>query len=66
MGTALALNLLAQALTQAQQYQSLIALAKAQNRDVRLEDIQALQKADDIQRAALQAEIERQTKTMKA
>jgi hypothetical protein len=70
MGTAsgilLALDLMQKALDSAARYRSLVAMAAAQGRDVNLDDLKALQRADDIARGDLQAEIERQMGTQLA
>ncbi len=57
MGTLAALAILQQSLTMASQISSLLATAKAENRDVTMEELNGLAAADDMAKAALAAAI---------
>lgn len=57
MGTLTALAMLQQAIATASQVSALIATAKAENRDVTMEELNGLAAADDAARAALAAAI---------
>jgi hypothetical protein len=59
MGTLTALAMLQQSLAVASQISALIATAKAQNRDVTMEELNGLAAGDDAARAALDAAIKR-------
>lgn len=59
MGTLTALAMLQQALVTAQQVSSLLATAKAENRDVTMEELNGLAAADDAAKAALDAAIKK-------
>ena len=59
MGTLTALAMLQQALATASQVSALIATAKAENRDVTMEELNGLAAADDGMRAALDATIKK-------
>jgi|GraSoi_2013_60cm_1033757.scaffolds.fasta_scaffold121626_2 hypothetical protein len=57
MGTLAALAILQQSLTMASQISALLATAKAENRDVTMEELNGLAAADDVAKAALAAAI---------
>jgi len=57
MGTLTALAMLQQALVTAQQVSALLATAKAENRDVTMEELNGLAAGDDAAKAALAAAI---------
>jgi len=59
MGTLTALAMLQQALATASQVSALITTAKAENRDVTIEELNGLAATDDGVRAALEAAIKR-------
>jgi hypothetical protein len=59
MGTLTALAMLQQALVTAQQVSALLATAKAENRDVTMEELNGLAAGDDAARAALDAAIKK-------
>jgi hypothetical protein len=59
MGTLTALAVLQQALVTATQVSALIATAKAENRDVTMDELNGLAVADDTVRAALDAAIKK-------
>jgi hypothetical protein len=59
MGTLAALAILQQSLTMASQISALLATAKAENRDVTMEELNGLAAADDAARAALDAAIKK-------
>lgn len=59
MGTLTALAMLQQALVTAQQVSSLLATAKAENRDVTMEELNGLAAADDAAKASLDAAIKK-------
>jgi S-adenosylhomocysteine hydrolase len=57
MGTLAALAILQQSLTMASQISALLATAKAENRDVTMEELNGLAAQDDVAKAALDAAI---------
>ena len=57
MGTLAALAILQQSLTMASQISALLATAKAENRDVTMEELNGLAAQDDVAKAALAAAI---------
>jgi S-adenosylhomocysteine hydrolase len=57
MGTLAALAILRQSLTMATQISALLATAKAENRDVTMEELNGLAAQDDVAKAALAAAI---------
>lgn len=59
MGTLTALAMLQQALVTAQQVSALLATAKAENRDVTMEELNGLAAGDDAARASLDAAIKK-------
>lgn len=59
MGTLAALAVLQQSLVMATQISALLATAKAENRDITMEELNGLAAADDIARAALDAAIKK-------
>jgi len=59
MGTLTALAMLQQSLAVASQISALIATAKAENRDVTMEELNGLAAADDLARSALDAAIKK-------
>jgi len=59
MGTLTALAMLQQALVTAQQVSALLATAKAENRDVTMEELNGLAAADDAAKASLDAAIKK-------
>lgn len=59
MGTLTALAMLQQALVTASQVSALIATAKAENRDVTMEELNGLAAADDGAKASLAAAIKK-------
>lgn len=59
MGTLAALAVLQQSLVMATQISALLATAKAENRDITMEELNGLAAADDIARAALDAALKK-------